>query len=305
MLVDRGSVSAAARALGMAQSTVSEVLAALERAVGTRLVVRKRGGHGIALTPAGEALLPHARHVLAALEDAQAGVASVDRDARGSVEVIASESISTYLLPRALRELRKQWPNTRFAVTVGTCPRVSEGLSSGSYDVGLMLQSHRLPTDSVVESGVAQSGAIFLTDVELVVFASAEHPLASPARTESVQRHGLAAYPLFVSDATGAFFDLLHRFFLVDGMPSPRLEPTGSVEAVKHSVATNPLGLGVLPSYALGEELRGGQFRTVSIEPEVPGVRLEAAVSQTRRSAHPAVAALLDVLRTPMSGARQ
>jgi len=91
----------------------------------------------------------------------------------------------------------------------------------------------------------------------------------------------------------------LHRFFNVDGLPSTRLEPTGSVEAVKHNVATNPLGLGVLPLYALREELKGGQFRRLSIEPEVPQVRLEAAMSRMRPSAHPAVAALLDVLRAP------
>ena len=288
MLVDLGSMTAVARALGVAQSTVSEILAALERALGTRLVTRKRGGHGISLTAAGEALLPHARRILASLEDAQLGVASVDRDVRGSLEVIASESVSTYLLPRALRELRKRWPNTQFAVTVGTCARVTEGLASGRYDVGLILQTHCANTGA---------GSLFLTQVPLVVFAAAKHPLASPAGTTSVQRHRLAAFTLFVSDASGDFFDLLDRFFRVDGMPSPRLEPTGSVEAVKHSVATNPHGLGVLPLYALGEELRGGQFQTLSIEPEVPQVRLEAAMSPTRPSVHPAMTALLDVLR--------
>ena len=71
------------------------------------------------------------------------------------------------------------------------------------------------------------------------------------------------------------------------------------METVKHNVATNPLGLGVLPLYALREELKGGQFRRLSIEPEVPQVRLEAAMSRMRPSARPAVAALLDVLRAP------
>ena len=57
-LVDHGSVSAAALALGLAQSTVSEALAALERAVGAPIVLRRRGAQPTALTAAGEALLP-------------------------------------------------------------------------------------------------------------------------------------------------------------------------------------------------------------------------------------------------------
>ena len=60
-LVDHGSMTAAAQALGMAQSTVSETMAALDRTLGTPAVTRRRGTRGHRLTPAGRALLPHAR----------------------------------------------------------------------------------------------------------------------------------------------------------------------------------------------------------------------------------------------------
>src|SRR5262249_20075543 len=84
-LVDVGSMTAAAQALGVAQSTVSEGLLALERVLGTRVMVRQRGAAGARLTPAGAALLPYARNVLTGLEEAQIAVAAVDRDARGSI----------------------------------------------------------------------------------------------------------------------------------------------------------------------------------------------------------------------------
>src|SRR5262245_61874141 len=78
VLVESGSMSAAARALGVSQSTISEVISALERTLATRIVTRRRGAHGVTLTPAGEALLPYARDALAAATTARLAVAAVD-----------------------------------------------------------------------------------------------------------------------------------------------------------------------------------------------------------------------------------
>jgi len=306
MLVEQGSMTAAARALGVAQSTVSEAVAALERALGTRAVARRRGVHGVALTPAGEALLPYARSVLAALEDAHVAVASVAHDVRASVEVVANESVSTYLLPRALGELRERWPNMRFAVTVGMCPSITKGLATGRFDVGLMLQTGGCASANVAGGSgpaVAPSGGLLLTEVPLVVFSGARHPLLPRATGAQVPLDRLAPYTVFVSDARGHFFDLLRDFFRSDGMPGPRLEPTGSVEAVKRSVATNPLALGVLPAYALAEELRTGLLRALSLRPGLPPVRLEAMLYRARPPVHPAVAELLRVLSTTLGAA--
>ncbi len=138
-------MTAAARRLGIAQSTISEALSALERAVGARTITRRRGVHTIDVTPAGRALLPYARSVLASLEDAHVAVAAVASDVNGSLELVANESVSTYLLPPALAALRHKWPNIQTAVTVAMCPTIYEGLASGRFDVGLMLQSARIP----------------------------------------------------------------------------------------------------------------------------------------------------------------
>ncbi|MFL6233569.1 MAG: LysR substrate-binding domain-containing protein, partial [Thermoanaerobaculia bacterium] len=57
------------------------------------------------------------------------------REARATVDIVANESVSTYLLPEALAVLRQQWTGTRFSVTVATCQAVREGLAQGKYDV--------------------------------------------------------------------------------------------------------------------------------------------------------------------------
>jgi DNA-binding transcriptional LysR family regulator len=300
-LVDQGSMTSAARVLRVAQSTISEALAALERALGTRVVTRSRGGHSVALTPAGAALLPYARAMLASLEDAQVAVAAVARDVRTSVEIIANESISTYLLPRVLGMLRERWPNTRFAVTVGMCPSITEGVATGRYDLGLLLQTAQCATASRSDQ-VDPTGRVPLTEVPLVVFSRPEHPLVAAAEGTQVPRDRLEPYTVFVSDAKGYFYDLLRDFFHADGTLRPRLEPTGSVEAVKRSVTANPMALGVLPAYALDEEFRTGRLCAISLKPGLPSVLLEAKAYRTRPPAHPAVTELIEVLRTTLSG---
>jgi DNA-binding transcriptional LysR family regulator len=138
-LFENGSITGASRALGLAQSTVSEAIAALERELGTALIAHKRGSHTVSLTPDGQVLLPRARDVLTAVDKTYVAMAKAAESARGVVNIIANESVSTYLLSPVLAMMRRQWRNTQFAVSVAACPQVREGVRSGVFDLGLLL----------------------------------------------------------------------------------------------------------------------------------------------------------------------
>jgi molybdate transport repressor ModE-like protein len=299
-LVDSGSMTAAAQALGMAQSTVSEAMSALDRTLGTPAVARRRGARGSDLTAAGRALLPYARRVLAALEDAQTAVAAVTREARAVVDIVANESVSTYLLPEVLAVLRQQWPGTRFSVTVATCQTARDGLAQGKYDVGFLLAA----AEAEAEAEAREVG-LPLADVRLVLLCGAEHPLAPPGNVP-VPRARLAPFRVFTSDSSGDFHALLHGFFHADGLPGPRLEASGTIDAVKRSVLADRLALGVLPEYAVAEELRNGRMRAVPVRPSLPRLRLAAHLCGVRPTG-PAAAEVIKVLRAvvgPESGTR-
>jgi DNA-binding transcriptional LysR family regulator len=295
MLADHGSMTAAAERLGVAQSTVSEALAALERALGTRAMTRSRGAHSLELTPAGRMLLPYARKILGDLEDARVAVATAARDVRGHVALMASESISTYLLPAALAALRQKWPNLRFAVTVAPCQRIHEGLRSGQFDIGVTLQTACADETAPAQPSAMTNGAVRLADVPLVLFSGTKHPLARQGNEPEIPRQRLASYPVFVSDASGRLYTMLRDYFGAESVEPP-LEPTGSVEAVKRNVLAHPLGLGVLPQYALAEELQNGLVRAVAVRPGLPLMRLEARLSRPQPPIHPALAELIAVL---------
>ena len=294
-LVERKRVTAAADALGLAQSTVSEALSALERALDTPLILRRRGGHGLELTEAGRALLPHARRILSAVDDAHTAIAAAASRAQTRVDIVANESISTYLLPAILPQLRQQWPQTRFTVSVATCAGIREGMTGGAFDVGLLLEG--LPVDS--SSAHTTTSLAPFTDrrvvvpaVPLVLFAGASHPLISGRRRAAVRRHALVGYTLFVSDGAGDFHDMVRRFFNGDGFDGPAIEATGSIEGVKRAVINDGRAIGLLPEYAVADELRAATIARVNLHPAPPALRLDALLSQSR-ARHPSTEELL------------
>ncbi len=294
LVEDRG-VTAAAEVLGLAQSTVSEALAALERVLGAQLILRRRGGHGPVLTDAGHALLPHAQKILSAVDDAGTAVAATTRLANAKVHIVANESVTSYVLPGILPQLRQRWPNTRFTVSVATCAGVRDGLASGAFDVGLLLEESApivTANDEAVISTPFADRRIIASRVPLILFASACHPLLGGGTTAVVRHAALSAYPLFVSDAAGDFHDLVLRFFKNERDGGPVIETSGSIEGVKKAVVADTCAIGLLPAYALVEELQAAAVARVNLRPAPPLMRLDALLSQYR-ARHPATENLL------------
>jgi DNA-binding transcriptional LysR family regulator len=181
-------------------------------------------------------------------------------------------------------------------------PRNHAAHRENGWALDLELRQHCPPTHAAGDgSAAALTGGLGPTEVPLVVFAAAGHPLTSRATDAHVQRDQLAPYTVFVSDARGHFFDMIRTFFRCDGVPGLRLEPAGSMEGVKQSVIADPLGLGVLPGFALDEELRTGRVRALLLQPDLPPLRLEAMLYRGRPPRHPAITALLDALRTTLA----
>jgi DNA-binding transcriptional LysR family regulator len=294
-LVENGSVTAASRTLHLAQSTVSEGIAALERALGTALIRHKRGTHTPELTSAGQVLLPHAREVLAGVDKACIAVSKTAVGARGSLHIVANESVSTYLLSGVLTTMRQHWPNTKFSVSVATCADIRAGLADGTFELGLLLEAVNRKTKSGAATSTSNRSdgrQVVAPHVPLVIFAAPGHPLVKPASRQGLPRYALDSFPLFVSDAAGDFHALLERFFREERLPGPRLESTGSIEGVKAGVLADPRGLGVLPSYAIAEELKTGRMARLELRPALPRMQLVALLSRSR-TLHPSTIELL------------
>lgn len=113
-VADHRTVTAAAAALYLTPSAVSQQLAALEQETGHRLV--ERGAKGVRLTPAGEILLSHTNAVLAQLERAEAELAAYGSGEAGTVTVASFATGIALVVAPALARLAESAPGIRVRV---------------------------------------------------------------------------------------------------------------------------------------------------------------------------------------------
>jgi DNA-binding transcriptional LysR family regulator len=113
-VADHRTVTAAAAALYLTPSAVSQQLAALEQESGHRLV--ERSTKGVRLTPAGEILLSHANAVLAQLERAEAELAAYDAGSAGTATLASFATGIGQVVAPALARLARTAPGIRVRV---------------------------------------------------------------------------------------------------------------------------------------------------------------------------------------------
>src|SRR5437899_8741492 len=116
-VVSRGSVTGAARALYVTQPALTARLNALEQALGTPLLVRRRGG--VRMTEAGRAFLPYAERALQAVADGRSLLTELEHGAAGYIAICASPIVSTYALPTILKRFSETHPGVQVAVRTG------------------------------------------------------------------------------------------------------------------------------------------------------------------------------------------
>ncbi|HXV01096.1 MAG TPA: LysR family transcriptional regulator [Caulobacteraceae bacterium] len=108
-VLDAGSLSGAARALGLAQPTVGRQIEALEAALGGEALFTRSPG-GLAPTRAALTLAPHAQAMAAAAGAFVRAAAGTAQDMSGVVRITASDIVGAEVLPPILAGFREAWP---------------------------------------------------------------------------------------------------------------------------------------------------------------------------------------------------
>jgi DNA-binding transcriptional LysR family regulator len=248
----------AADTLHLTQPAVSQHVKELEGHFKQPLFERR--GRQVTLSPAGRALLPIARELLARWADARESLGQLNGQVGGELALGAGNTAGVYLLPRVLGRFRAAHPHVRVSLKVGPTRDLLDMLGHGALDLALMEDATADEAKRPVER------VPFLTD-ELVLIAPPAGPLGP------LQAIDLAELPLLSRSATSATERPIRAALAAAGLASDRLKialELGSTEAIKQGVMAG-LGLGFVSRFAIRDEVATGRLRIVPIE----GVHVE------------------------------
>lgn len=203
-----GTLTAAADALGISQPAASQWLADMESALGVPLFIR---GRPLRQTPFAEAVLRHARRVLADAQRTQEEIEALRNGAVGRVRLGIMSAAAPILLPRVVRRLRESAPGLRLVVFediwAGLWPRFERDeldMLIGRPEGGM--RSGAWPTER-------------LYDDPHVVIAGPHHPLV---RARRITWTDIARYPLILPPASTPLRGAIDATFVNAGLPMPQ-----------------------------------------------------------------------------------
>lgn len=168
-VIELGSLTKAAQALGCTQSAVSHILNDLEEEFGFSLLQRGRGGAH--LTENGARVLPAIRGILNYSEQLHQTVSSIRGLDMGAIRVGTVTSVAVHWLPGILKQFGEEHPKIEFKLYNGDYGDVNRWLAEGSIDVGFLA----LPVETDCE-------CIPLAQDRLLAVLPKDHPMAGLPR---------------------------------------------------------------------------------------------------------------------------
>jgi aminoethylphosphonate catabolism LysR family transcriptional regulator len=232
-----GSMSAAARALGLSQPTVSAHIARLEAHHGLELFFRR--GQRIELTDFGRVLHDTTKRIFRAEDDAWALLASARNRYQGRLTVCA---VGPYNVTAMIKRFRARWPLVDLVVSLGDSRQIVEQILDYQGDIGVLVHAVDDPRIHCVP----------FRRQPLVVFARHDHPLAG--RT-GLRLRDLSGHEFVVRESGSTTRRVFEQRMARAQVPVRFGVEIGSREALREAVAEG-LGLGVVAEPAYVADVR-------------------------------------------------
>jgi DNA-binding transcriptional LysR family regulator len=249
-VIERGSVTAAAKQLNLTQPAVTHQLQELERRFKVELI--ERIGKRVYLTEAGEKLMAHARHLLDVDANTNADMRRYGQGWLERVRVGTSMTVLMYALPPILRRLKTDHPQLEINLKAGLTSSTLEMLKTNALDLGICA----LPVDDPAFE------TVHLFDDELVAIL----PDNIKEVPKKVTPEFLAACPLILGNDASALRKTVTTWLTRAGAPPKPVMEFDNVEAIKSLVAVG-LGASIVPSLSLGSGHIPADVRIVSLSP--------------------------------------
>lgn len=209
---EEGSISAAARRLGVSPSAVSQQLTALEAALGASLL--DRASRPVQVTPAGAMFRRHAQTILNAASEARAELAMADLSGLTTLRLGVIEDFDSDVTPRLLTTLAQDLKGCRFLLETGASHRLMDQLEARALDIVIAADTDQPPEDwrevhpILAEPfvAVAPPGAQ-IDDLPLILY-TARHLMGRQIAAH-LARHGLKPAHRFELDSYAAILAMV------------------------------------------------------------------------------------------------
>ncbi len=279
-----GHFTRAAERLHLAQPSLSRQIAGLESELGVELFHRVRGN--VALTVAGERLLPIARRMLADADAARSEMAELAGLGRGRIRLGATPTLCTSLVAEVLAEFRERYPGIDVEILERGSRSLLEALVEGVLDLALIVTS----VSSGAARAVLEREPILSERLVVVSAADLPDPFASG---EAVELADLAAVPQIAFPENYDLRVAMDAAFGAEGL-SPLVAVSGAEMDAALRFAERGIGVAVVPAMVAvdrpalrGAPLAGADFsRTISIArrsdmaPSHAGAALQALIRE-------------------------
>ncbi|MFC4589010.1 LysR family transcriptional regulator [Sphaerisporangium corydalis] len=284
-----GSVGAAAEALMVTPSAISQQIAKLERETGSTLI--ERSGRGVKLTDAAGLLAEHAERILALVEMAEADFEALRGTVVGRLSIAAFPTAARGLLPAALKELKRRHPELDLMLYEREPERQVREVARGELDLALVQDWLNRPM--ALPEGLSR--APLFDDVVDVVL-PADHPLAGRREIDLAELSG----ERWISSSPGTVCHDWLVFTLRTASLEPEISCVADEYATQIALVGAEHGCALVPR--LGRDVLPADVRTVPLLPR-PTRRI-FALWRTDAARRPAIRAAVDVLRqlSPPSG---
>lgn len=262
-IIELGSFTKAAEALGYTQSAMSQMIASLEDELSIRLLIRSRAG--IRLTREGAQLYPGMERLVYQYLAVQEKANEIKGLETGVVRMGTLASISAHWLPGLLKQFQEEYPGVEFVIHQGDYTSIQEWIKTGAVDFGF-----------VSPRAVSGLEIIVLKDGAMPAVLPEGHPLAE---RETIPLAELAAEP-FILLEEGHYYEPLEAFRSIGVMPNVKY----TIHDDYAIMAMVEAGLGVS---ILAELILHRTGYRLALRPTDPPVRRTLAVAYRDRASLP------------------
>ena len=212
IIAEEGSISKAAERLFMSQSSLSQTLQGLEGNLGAPIF--ERSNRGVCPTEAGQRLLARGRQIVDIYRDAANEFRDRSGQVSGTLEFGTASFRGQFLIPPALQEYYRLYPQVRVHITELNSNRLERLIGDGSLDLALTALPSAEHANCAVDSRFRD---------EMVIVASRAHPImekvhSSPDGRLWVCPEDAAVYEFILSDPNTRLGHMARKIFENSGL---------------------------------------------------------------------------------------